>query len=111
MITLGIIVVLGVFFYAGVCWKSKSLGNAERYEVKTPLEIQISPGMLGVIPIGAVLYKYQELPEIDTYYLFVNLKERDTLTPYSKENHFNLVVPVTAYPQDKSLEKGPDSKR
>ena len=100
MTVLGILVLIALSFFAGVYWKGKTLGNAQKLEVKIPLEMQVSPDNRGTIPAGAILYKYRDLPEISTYYLFVNLKERDALAQYSEENKFNLVIPVTAYPKN-----------
>ena len=96
-----VIILLGLSFYAGVLWKSKTLGVAPKYELQTPIEIQVSSTQLGKIPAGAILYKYLSVSDTTTYYLFLNLKERTILQPYRGEEKYNLVIPIYAYSDPK----------
>lgn len=83
-------------FAMGVQWKKYTLGQASKVVLTTALTIQV-PGNEGILPKGTVLYRYKELPEITTYYMFVNLKERNVTTQYAGVEKFNLIAPVDAY--------------
>ena len=88
-----------VMFFLGTYWRKLTIGNTEKFETISELEMQISPGKIGFIPSGVILYKFREFPETTTYFLFVNLKEKNCVTAYADDSKFNLVAPITAYPQ------------
>lgn len=103
----GLIAISALSFWAGAAWKGKTIGSALKFELTEPVELQLSPDRRGILPKGAVLYQYKELPEITIYYAFINLKERNLLRPYDKEDKdkYNIVVPLDAFPIENRMSK------
>ena len=98
-----LIVVAVAAFAGGVYYKKLTIAETDMFVVINPLKFEImnESGVTGVIPANTVVYKFRDLPEISTYFMFINLKYTDQLEPYSKQRKFNTIVPVSAYPVDK----------
>ena len=92
------IMLIGIAFCGGLLLGRKTIGTNKKFILKSRLEIQVSPQSKGVLPQGVVLYRFNELPEITTYYMFIDLKEKDILDPYEERDKYNLIVPASAYP-------------
>ena len=95
-----LIAVAVVSFVSGVYYKKLTIAETDMFTVTNPLKIEVmdGSGLTGIIPANTVMYKFRDLPEISTYFMFVNLKYIDQLVPYPKQRKFNTVVPVSAYP-------------
>ncbi len=97
-----LIAVAAAAFTSGVYYKKLTIAETEMFIVKNPLKLEVMDGngFTGVIPANTVMYKFRDLSEISTYFMFVNLKYIDQLEPYPKQREFNTVVPVSAYPEE-----------
>lgn len=97
-----LIAVAAAAFASGVYYKKLTIAETEMFVVKNPLQLEVmdGSGFTGVIPANTVMYKFRDLSEISTYFMFVNLKYIDQLEPYPKQRKFNTVVPVSAYPEE-----------
>ncbi len=87
-------------FWLGIWWKGQTLGEASKFELTSPVSIQVSPDKIGYIPVGTVIYQYSTRTETPIYYMFLRLKRRDILKTYRGKNwdKYNLIIPVSAYP-------------
>ncbi|MEK8018318.1 MAG: hypothetical protein VSS75_015725 [Candidatus Parabeggiatoa sp.] len=93
-------------FWLGMWWKGKTLGEATKFELTSPVSIQVSPEQIGSLPVGTVIYQYPIKIETPIYYMFLQLKERDILKSYRGKNRdkYNLIVPVWAYPIEHNIQ-------
>lgn len=87
-----------ISFGAGYWLATYKASNSRVYELKHTVSLQVSPDNEGVLPKGSKLYLYRKLPEITTYYVYVNLKERDLVV--RNDGGDGLIDPITAYPTD-----------
>ena len=93
-----IIVFISVLsFWVGAWWEKSHIAKWSKSELTSSIEVQLSPNNVGSLPAGTVLYEYRELPEITTYVVFVNLKERNILGEVIEENRENVVSPLSGY--------------
>ena len=93
-------------FWLGMWWKGQTLGEAAKFELTSPVSIQVSPEQIGSLPVGTVLYQYPIQIERPIYYMFIGLQEGDILKSYSGRNRdeYNLIVPVWAYPIEYNIQ-------
>ena len=90
-----------VAFAGGIYFKKLTIAETEMYVLKKTFEIKImGKDEAGVIPANTVIYKFKDMPEISTYFMFLNTKYIDQLVPYTQEKKFNLIIPVSAYPKE-----------
>lgn len=97
--SLGIILCLLIVgsFFIGLYYGRVTIGEVNKFILKEPLVIQRSPGNIGKIPTGVILYEYRHLPEISRYYMFIHTKEIDKLEPYIEKEKYNLISGVDSY--------------
>ncbi len=107
-----LIAVAATAFASGVYYKKLTIAETEMFVVTKSLKLEVmdGSGFTGVIPANTVMYKFRDLPEISTYFMFVNLKYIDHLEPYPKQRKFNTVAPVSAYPAENARKRGGGNK-
>lgn len=85
-----------ISFCAGYWFAECKVPSSLVYELRRPVRLQVTPDDKGSLPKGTQLYFYRELPEITTYYVYVNLKERDLVV--RNDGGDRVIDPIAAYP-------------
>lgn len=96
LISLILVFLCLIFFLLGVFFGSKMPFKKDAFWLAKDIDIHSSEGV-GSLPSGLTLYRYRELPEITTYMIFINLKERDILQESPKHPG---ISPVAAFPKE-----------
>lgn len=95
IILLSLLLSVGCFFLGKHLTYYKFL-STNNFILKRDLDIY-SPEGQGTIPAGSMVHKYRELPEITTYIVLVNIKERNVMEAVSD---FKGLSPIPAFPSE-----------
>ncbi|MGS2724890.1 hypothetical protein ACVBEJ_14210 [Porticoccus sp. GXU_MW_L64] len=94
---LSIVLVLCVLaFWAGAKWKRYNLGDMSTYKLLEEITLQASPGKIGTLPPGSIIYKYRAKSETVTYIVFLNMKNQMVIEPVELEK-INAISPLSGY--------------
>lgn len=82
-------------FFAGYMYCRNNLLNLPTYRTNKTLILSSTNEEIGSLPAGSRIHLFRELPEITTYLVYINLKERDILKPDDESRE--TIRPISAY--------------